>query len=163
MKVGGEGWSVGWVLHVDSKVFVGLGRPKAASHGLEQRRRCDQDMQPHTAHVHSTCRHSRTPTLTHTVTLSHTPTAFSDTPNTLTCTHPHTNPRQQMGRSGNWLNLFPMSGSALAAQSDRKAGWVCTTQPAGPPPLPTTASLEQGSKRGLAPYWTEHGSLLDRA
>lgn len=63
------------------------------------------------AHVHS-----RTPTHTHTVTLAHTRLQPSQTlADTLTCTHPHTHPRQQMGRLGNWLNLFPMSGSALAA------------------------------------------------
>lgn len=94
-----------------------------------------------TAHMHS-----HTPTPTHTVTLSRTPTALPDTPNTLTCTHPHTNPRQQMGRSGNWLNLFPMSGSALAAPSDRKAGWACTAKPAAPIPSHCGTALEQGPR-----------------
>lgn len=97
--------------------------------------------------------HPPTQSHSHARTQASTPTALPDTPNTLTCTHPHTNPRQQMGRSGNWLNLFPMSGSALAAPSDRKAGWACTAKPSAPHPLPLCGCPRAGSQSGLWSSW----------
>lgn len=116
-------------------------------------RGCDQALQPHAAHMHS-----RTPTHTHTVTLAHTRPQPSQT--LFTCTHPHTHPRQQMGRSGNWLNLFRCLAPHWQRLSDRKAGWACSAKPAGlPAPPPARLPRSRGSGRGL---WAQFGPLLAR-
>lgn len=112
----------------------------------------DWDTQPHTAHVHS-----HTPTHPHTVTLAHThPHSPPRHPHTHSPSHAH--PRQQMGRPGNWLNLFRCLAPHWQRLSDRKAGWACSAQPAGLPAPPLCmAALEQGLGRGL---WAQPGSLL---